>query len=285
MSKVPGTPLASNTYVRLEDHQFPAHRAVQVQLALALQHTSRRYGDEKDAIQPGEKVWLFTSRPSADRKLAIPYSGPWRATKRLSGTLRTIRSEGDWCRQPKDITVSLSRLKRCYGESWAPQKVDHDLHQLEDEDNAEGPMRNAWVTDKGTTFAQALDQEAGDVHTPSFREKSTSAAEPQPAPRLFSQHKDPEDMAPSIVLHHGCTSVVGPEQPGAIRHSMARADSTTMTDPDPAAPAKPALGPSRTWSAPRTQFSFDKSAQVRPYSSQVIEPEESILPGLGGMED
>ena len=51
-----------------------------------------------------------------------------------------------------------------------------------------------------------------------------------------------------------------------------------MTDPDPVAPAQPTLDPSRTWSAPRTQLSFDKSAQVRPCSSQVIEPEEIILP-------
>ena len=118
VSKVPGTPLAANTYVRRrEDHQFRAHHAVQVQLARVLQRTSRRYGNEKDAIQSGEKVWLFTSKPSADRKLAIPYSGPWWVTKQLSGTLRTIRPEGDWCRQLKDITVSLNRLKRCYGKS------------------------------------------------------------------------------------------------------------------------------------------------------------------------
>ena len=96
VSKVPSTPLAAHTYVhQLEDHQFRAHRAVQVQLACALQRTSRRYGDEKDAIQPGEKVWLFTSKPAADWKLAIPYSGPWRVTKQLAGTLRTIRPEGD----------------------------------------------------------------------------------------------------------------------------------------------------------------------------------------------
>ena len=128
VSKAPGAPLAANTYLRrLEDHHFRAHRAVQVQLARALQCTSRRYGDEKDAIQPGEKVWPFTSRPLADRKLAIPYSGPWRVTKQLSVTLRTIWPEGDWCRQPKDITVSLNRLKRCYGQSQAPQRVDHHL--------------------------------------------------------------------------------------------------------------------------------------------------------------
>ena len=85
-------------------------------------------------------------------------------------------------------------------------------------------------------------------------------------------------MTPSIVMHHERTSVVGPEQPGAIRHSAARVESTTTTDPDQVAPTKPALGPSRMWSAPRMQFSFNKSAQVHPYSSQVIELEESVLP-------
>ena len=170
VSKVSGTPLATHTYVRrLEDHQFRAHHAVQVQPARALQRTSRRYGDEKDAIQPGERVWLFTSKPAADRKLAIPYSGPWRVTKQLADTLRTIRPEGDWCRQPKEITVSLNRLKRCYGEIRAPQRVDHDLRELEDaEDGAEGPIRNAWVTDEGAAATQALNQEAGDVHAPSL---------------------------------------------------------------------------------------------------------------------
>ena len=100
----------------------------------------------------------------------------------------------------------------------------------------------------------------------------------KPAPRLFSQHKDPEDMAPSIVVHHERTSIVSPEQPSMVRHSAARIDSTTMTDPGPAATSKSHPGPSRTWSAPRTQLSFDKSAQVRPCSSQVVEPEESVLP-------
>ena len=280
VSKVPGTPLAANTYVRrLEDHHFRAHRAVQVQLTRALQRTSRRYGNEKDAIQPGERVWLFTSRPSADRKLAIPYSGPSRVTQQLSRALRTIRPEGDWCQQPKDITISLNQLKRYYGESRASQQIDHDLRQLEDaEDNAEAPMRNAWVTNEGAAAAQALNQEAGDVPAPSLRERSTSATEPRPAPRIFSRHKDPEDMAPSIVVHHEHTSVAGPKQPSTTRHSAVRIDSTAMTDPDPGVPTTPTPGPSRAWPAPRMQFSFDKSAQVRPCSSQVIEPEESVLP-------
>ena len=52
----------------------------------------------------------------------------------------------------------------------------------------------------------------------------------------------------------------------------------SITDPDLVAPAKPHPGPLRMWPTPRKQFSFDKSAQVRPCSSQVIEPEESVLP-------
>ena len=280
VSKVPGAPLAAHTYVcRLEDHQFRAHRAVQVQLARALQCTSRGYGDEKDAIQPGEKVWLFTSKPAADRKLAIPYSGPWRVTRQLPGTLRTIRPKGDWCRQPKDITVSLSRLKRCYGEVRAPRRVDHDLRQLEDtKDHAECPMMNAWITDKGAATTQALNQEAGDVHAPSLREKTTSAAVPQPVPRLFSRHRDVEDMAPSIVIHHERPAAVGPGSTSVSPDPASKIHSTTMTDPGLSNPEQPTLDPSRTWSAPRTQHSFDQSAQVRPCSSQVLEAEEVTLP-------
>ena len=280
ISRVPDAPLAAHTYVRrLEDHQFRAHRAVQTQLGRALQRTSRRYGDEKDAIQPGEKVWLFTSKPATDRKLAIPYSGPWRVTKQQSGTLRTIRPEGDWCRQPKDITVSLNQLKRCYGEVRAPQRIDHDLQQLEDaEDNAEGPMGNTWVTDEAAAATQALNQDAGDVHAPSLREKTTSSATPQPAPRLFSRHRDVEDMAPSIVVHH---ERVSPSKLGATEvtpKSTLKTDSTTMTDPAVSAPPLPGQDQSGAWPAPKTQKSFDQSAQVRPCSSQVLESGEISLP-------
>ena len=263
VSKIPGAPLAAHTYVRrLEDHQIQAHRTVQVQLARALQRTSRRYGDEKDAIQPGERVWLFTSKPAADRKLAIPYSGPWRVTKQLSGTLRTIRPEGDWCRQPKDITVSLNQLKRYHGEACAPRRVDYDLRQLEDaEDCAEGPMWNTWITDEGAAATQALNQEAGDVHAPSLREKTTASVTPQPAPRLFSRHRDVEDMAPSIVVHHEHSATGEPGSATATAEPTPKVDSTTMTGPGLSTPATPTRDPSGTWPAPRTQQSFDKSAQ------------------------
>ena len=138
----PRAPMATHSYIhRLEDHQFKAHRFVQVQLARALQRSARRYGNEKDAIQPGERVWLFTSKPSADRKLAIPYTGPWCFTRQNSGTLRMIHPKGSWCKQPKTIAVSLNHLKRCHGESPALQQVDFDLFHLEDADeDAEGPV-------------------------------------------------------------------------------------------------------------------------------------------------
>ena len=77
-------------------------------------------------------IVVCTCKPSADRKLAIPYTGPWRVVQQPSGTLRTIQPEGNWCRQPRNITVSLNRLKRCHGNENAPQQVESDLHQLED---------------------------------------------------------------------------------------------------------------------------------------------------------
>ena len=232
-------------------------------------------------------MWLFTSKPSADRKLAIPYSGPWKVTKQLAGTLRTIRPEGDWCRQPKDITVSLNRLKRCHGEARTPQRIDHDLRQLEDaEDGAEGPMQNAWITDEGAAATQGLNQEAGDVHAPSLRERTTASATPQPAPCLFSRHRDVEDMAPSIVVYHERSTAGEPGSTITASEPTPKTDSTTMTEPGLSTPATPTRDPPRTWLAPRTQQLFDKSAQVRPCSSQVLEPEEvALLPVLEELED
>ena len=175
LSRIPGAPLAAHSYVRwLEDHQFKAHCAVKV----LLQRSARRYVDERDTIQPGEKVWLFTSKPSTDRKLAIPYTGPWRVVQQHSMTLRTIQLERSWCKQPRAITVSLNRLKSCHGEESAPQRIDHDLQQMDDaDDDAEGPMRNAWITTEGAAAARALNQVAGDVHALSLREKKATSTQ------------------------------------------------------------------------------------------------------------
>ena len=60
--------------------------------------------------------------------------------------------------------------------------------------------------------------------------------------------------------------------------SILKADSTTLTDPAASAPPSPSQNQSKTWPAPRTQKSFDQSAQVRPCSSQVLENEEISLP-------
>ena len=175
--------------------------------------------------------------------------------------------------------MSLNRLKRCYGEVRAPQQINHELRQLEDaEDNAEGPMGNTWVTDEGAAATQALNQDAGDVHAPSLREKTTSAVAPQPTPRLFSRHRDIEDMAPSIVVHHERVSQSEPGPTGVTSKSAIKIDSTTMTDPAISTPSSPGQDRPGPWPTPRTQKSFDQSAQVRPCSSQVIENEEITLP-------
>ena len=212
LSPPPGTPLAANNYVRrLEEHQFKAHRVVQVQLARALQRSARRYGDERDTVQTGEKVWLFTSKPSADRKLAIPYTGPWRIVQQLSGTLRSIHPEGNWFAQPKTITVSLNRLKRCHGDERAPQQVNFDLTQLEDaDDDAKGPMRNAWITTEGPAATRALNQDVGDVHAPSLRERRTPnlTTDASSTRRSVTHQRDLGEAAPSLVVHHEHTNVV-----------------------------------------------------------------------------
>ena len=279
----PGAPMAANNYVRrLEDHQFKAHHFVQTQLARAIQRSSRRYGNERDAIQVGEKVWLFTSKPSADRKLAIPYTGPWRVTHQPTGTLRTIHPEGGWCQRPKSITVSLNRLKRCHGEDGAPQRVDFDLRQLEDtDDDAEGPMINSWVTTERAAATQALNQDAGDVHTPGLRGGNTGQHPPEALrtsrPAAYSRSID--DVTPSILIHHEHTNVVSPADQSSNTQS-----SSLPADPSPpktsALPIDTAvhIATIKTSAAPKSQESFNRSVKVRPCSSFAIE--EAPLPAV-----
>ena len=238
----------------MEDHQFKAHRKVQVQLVRALQCSARRYEDEKDAIQPGEKVWLFTSKPSADRKLAIPYTGPWWVVHQLSGILRMIQPEGSWCDQPKTINVSLNRLKCCHGKECAPQRVDFDLCQLEDaDDDDEGPMRKAWITTEGAAATRALNQDIGDVHMPSLRERraSSTATEPPPTRRSVVHHRDFKDVAPSIVVHHEHTNVVSQPDLSGSTHPP-QTDSATMTAQDVSATPAPSPNANKSWEAPRS---------------------------------
>ena len=87
---------------------------------------------------------------------------------------------------------------------------------------------------------------------------------------LFSRHRDIEDMAPSIVVHHERSSSE-PGPAGTTSKPALKTDSTTMTDPGVSTPSSPGQDRPGTWPAPRTQKSFDQSAQVRPCSSQVIE--------------
>ena len=78
--------------------------------------------------------------------------------QQLSGTIHSICPEGNWCAQPKTITMSLNRLKRCHVEERAPQQVSFDLAQLEDAtDDAEGPMRNAWITTEGAAASASFE--------------------------------------------------------------------------------------------------------------------------------
>ena len=115
-----------------------------------------------------------------------------------------------------------------------------------------------------------------DVHAHSVREKSKSAAGLPPAPRPSSHYRDSEDIAPSIVVHHEHTNIVGPDMSGVAHLSSSRTDSATMTAPDLTSASTTHPNPSRSWAAPRTQFPFDKSPQVLHCSGLVLE--ESALP-------
>ena len=85
-------------------------------------------------------------------------------------------------------------------------------------------------------------------------------------------------MAPSIVVHHERSTTAGPGTASVATEPVPKIVSTTMTDLGMPAPIAPSRDPSGAWPAPKTQLSFDKSAQVRPCSSQVLEAEEVTLP-------
>ena len=172
----------------------------------------------------------------------------------------------------KDLTLSLNRLKRCRDESDAPQGIDHDQRQLEDaDDDAKGPLQNAWVTDAGAAIGQTLNQEVGDVHAPSVLGKSKFAAGPLPAPHPFIRYQVSDDIAPSIVVHHEHANIVSPKMSNVAHHSSSCADSATMTATDLTAASTLHPDPSRSWTALRMPFPFDKSAQVHPCGHQVLE--------------
>ena len=141
-------------------------------------------------------------------------------------------------------------------------------------------MQNTWITDEGAAATQALNQEVGDVHAPSLREKTTVSAAPQSAPRLFSRHQDIEDMAPSIMVHHKRSTAGKPGSTTNTTEPTPKADSTTMTEPAVSTKTTPPHDSAGPWPAPRTQQSFDKSSQVCPCSSQVLESEEVTLPPI-----
>ena len=279
LCRFPDTPDAASDHVRrLEDHQLKAHRAVQEHLGRAIQRSARRYGDEKDAIQTGEKVWLFTSKPAADRKLAIPLTGPWRVTGQLGGTLRTIHPEGSWCARPKSITVSLNRLKRCRGnDPVAPQQVQFDLQLLEGEDeDAEGPMANTWLTADGDTARQALNQGMGSVAAPARNRQTRSQGGPPPATELLRPAvlpTPPTEFNPTVIVNTTAPEI-NPRKPNndpeltssvlPARQNITPIDSQQRQPPNQNQPT-----------APLSQQEFNRSAAVRLGSSKVISTEAS----------
>ena len=147
-------------------------------------------------------MWLFTGRPAADRKLAIPLTGPYTVTGQPGGTLRTIYPDGNWCKQPRAITVSLNRLKRCRGTSEPQQIVEFDLRQLEHLDgDAEGPMMNTGITNEAAVTRRTLNQRAGEATTAPDHGPSMERPPPNAINVAPHAHCSPA-VAPSIVITH-----------------------------------------------------------------------------------
>ena len=307
LCRFPGTPLAADQYVRrLEAHQLQAHRAVQEHLGRAIMRTARRYGDEQDAIQPGELVWLFTSQPSADRKLAIPFTGPYKVTGQPGGTLRTIYPEGDWHKNPCSLTVSLNRLKRCHGKPSATQNMTGDLRLLEDQDeDAEGPIANAGLSHSRAVAARALNESIGDAraepdsalaHSHATASGTTTSKVVYPAPTshsvLITNTTQPPALpatstsgtmtlpADSPDITSGPSNVsaaVANDLPTLPSTEPANAEAKKPTPviespflaPASARPLRPRPAPIEPMSPFPTQGSFDRSVQHRAHSSIV----------------
>ena len=134
-------------------------------------------------------------------------------------------------------------------------------------------MTNTWITADGSAATRALNQEIGDVHAPSLRERRNPGAtgEPALAQRPTVHPRDSEGVAPSLVVHHEHTNVVSPSDlSGSVHRSFSRADSATMKAPE----TSTTLG--RPEAAPLSQTYFDRSAAVRMHSSQA--GDERTLP-------
>ena len=88
--------------------------------------------------------------------------------------------------------------------STPPQLVDFDLQQLEGEDqDAEGPMRNSWMTNEGAHAIRALNQEAGNVQLPASNRRTshnTTTTPAIPAAPVGSCATPPEYSTTSIIV-------------------------------------------------------------------------------------
>ena len=132
-------------------------------------------------------------------------------------------------------------------------------------------MRNAWITTEGAAAARALNQDAGDVHAPSLREKRapSTTAEPPPAPRSPSRYRNLEDVALSIVVHHQHTNIVSPDTSGNTHHSPLLADSATMTAQDAMTTTAPLLLASRNhWMPLVLRFPLTKALRSAPAAAK-----------------
>ena len=148
-------------------------------------------------------------------------------------------------------------------------------------------MRNAWITTEGAAATRALNQDIGDVHAPSLRQRRIPNVtnDASLTPRSVVHQRDLGEVAPSLVVYHEHTNVVSqPDLSGSTHRSLPHTDSATMTAPDVSTDTVPSPVKPDLLGAPRSQTSFDRSAQIRPCSSRAWE-ESTFPPVLEGSHD
>ena len=132
------TPIA-DYFQRLKQRIAVAHRFARINLKAAVSRQRRQYNEEKLFFTPGALVWLFTpvSIVGEARKLARPWTGPWRIEQKVTETAYKINPHESWAatatkHQMKGLVVSIDRLK-LYFDKQAIQLLadDHGGHTVD----------------------------------------------------------------------------------------------------------------------------------------------------------
>jgi transposase InsO family protein len=98
---------------KLRDRLEHAAAAARSNVGAAVARNRRQYHQERNLLQPGQQVWLFTPVAKADlsRKLTNFWSGPWEIIEQKSPVLYIIQPHPSWPTHKTEVCVSIDRLR------------------------------------------------------------------------------------------------------------------------------------------------------------------------------